>query len=195
MGTTTRGYRYPESTDAPNVPLDLKELAEDVDADVASTRTLINTNRQGIHMRLELSGSAPFGSAQFYLPTWDVTARNDGFDRDGRLMVVPTAGFYLLQAQMTYTESATGIRRAMVRINQTGNGTPAGGVAPTGGYWGADSSSVAISSWSGQATMTAVRYLNAGDTLGFYAYQNSGGTLSIRNESFYTWCEATFMGS
>ena len=31
--TTNRAYRYPQSTDAPNVPLDLQHLAEDVDTD------------------------------------------------------------------------------------------------------------------------------------------------------------------
>lgn len=36
MATTTRGYRYPASTDAPNVPLDLQRLAEDVDDDVSA---------------------------------------------------------------------------------------------------------------------------------------------------------------
>ena len=36
--TATRGYRYPASTDPPNVPLDLQRLAEDVDADVARLR-------------------------------------------------------------------------------------------------------------------------------------------------------------
>ncbi|HEX5543673.1 MAG TPA: hypothetical protein VFX60_19320 [Micromonospora sp.] len=36
MPTTSRGYRYPAASSAPNVPLDLGNLAADVDADIAA---------------------------------------------------------------------------------------------------------------------------------------------------------------
>ena len=36
MPTTSRGYRYPASSAAPNVPLDMGNLASDIDADVAA---------------------------------------------------------------------------------------------------------------------------------------------------------------
>lgn len=42
MPTTTRGYRYPAGPAAPNVPLDLQNLASDVDSDVADVAAATN---------------------------------------------------------------------------------------------------------------------------------------------------------
>lgn len=47
MATTSRGYRYPASSAAPNVPLDLANLASDLDTDVgnvAKTGTIVCTS-------------------------------------------------------------------------------------------------------------------------------------------------------
>jgi hypothetical protein len=39
--TTTRGYRYPAGSAAPNAPLDLSNLASDVDTDVAAVEAAL----------------------------------------------------------------------------------------------------------------------------------------------------------
>lgn len=39
MATTARGYRYPAGSAAPNVPLDLSNLASDIDSDVGDLET------------------------------------------------------------------------------------------------------------------------------------------------------------
>lgn len=44
MPTTTRGYRYPLGSAAPNVPLDLSNLASDVDADVGAIVALVGAH-------------------------------------------------------------------------------------------------------------------------------------------------------
>lgn len=43
-GSTSRGYRYPTNTDAPNVAVDIQNLATDVNADVANNLGLFLVN-------------------------------------------------------------------------------------------------------------------------------------------------------
>ncbi len=42
MPTTSRGYRYPASSAAPNVPQDLQNLAADLNSDVGTIDTLVD---------------------------------------------------------------------------------------------------------------------------------------------------------
>lgn len=75
--TLNRAYRYPETSDQPNGPLQVQQLAEDVDADVAEIRaelaeTYYDDGQGG--GTLTTSPARPTDGAAITLPagTWDV---------------------------------------------------------------------------------------------------------------------------
>lgn len=58
MGTTTLGLRYPDSTSAVNVPADIQNLAQDVDAKLATNNQFV-TRKDGCQ---SVASSSPTGS-------------------------------------------------------------------------------------------------------------------------------------
>lgn len=80
------------------------------------------------------------------------------------VFTVPVAGFYKIDGVVAFTANATGIRSARILVDSTPQ-TACGGTA---GYVGDDNF----------CNYSYLLQLNAGQTIGLQAYQNSGGSLA-----------------
>lgn len=103
---TTRGYRYPSGTDAPDVPLRIQQLAEDIDADVQKIDDVTPFAFWAGRVVVNIGSNQSSATASFTLPA--------GFTQDAIITATPhiNAGIsagklqpqvYLSTSPRTYT--------------------------------------------------------------------------------------------
>jgi len=117
-----------------------------------------------------------WNTANWTVPTstsFPLTFNSENYDTDNlhdpavnpSRITVNDAGYYLVLGCICYAPNATGIRRAYIYVN---------------GAWVSMNSVLnAGATASAFVVVSDVRYLNAGDYLELYAWQNSGGDLTV----------------
>jgi hypothetical protein len=104
-----------------------------------------------------------------------------GYASSGSTITIPTgkAGYYLIAAQTQFSDAGSGYRAFRIYKN---------GAEQTGYNW-----------YAGTAPYMVINYVNyyaVGDTIEFYAQQNSGGSLNIyRNIDGYCYFTASYLGA
>jgi len=122
MGTTSRGYRYPDATDAVNVNGHIQNLASDLNTDVGAQATSIAT---AVSTASALAAViAVYNSAAVGLTSGSTSVLGfDSLDQDSKgKFVTPkffaaAAGLYVIHANLQATVAAAGVGTLQVRAN------------------------------------------------------------------------------
>lgn len=162
MPTTSRGYRYPSSTDDVRPYEDIQFLASDVNTDVAALAAPpIAVLRQTVAQTLT---NGTFTALTFTTEDID-TANGHSTSTNTSRYTCQVAGKYMLTGGVTFASNGTGARYARWRVNGadvSGGGTSMPGIS------------------GDQALLparTVIVALNVGDYVELWAYQGSGGNL------------------
>ena len=165
--TTNYGFYSPPLTGVtPNVPRDTKTLADAVDTALKAEETariaadaMVGSYRR--HAAAQSFTSGTWAAVAFDTMTLDEipwTGSTSNF------WTVPTAGYYQVNASVSFATNATGVRGVRVLVN----GTVVTQVTPGAGSAGGSGAAI---SYGGK--------LNAGDTVQIQGFQNSGGALAL----------------
>ena len=183
--TTNYGFYSPPLTGVtPNVPRDTKTLADAVDAalkaeetariagDVTpkdfadryqnAAQTVANNTVTAVDFDTAIAMSGI---------TWDATAKE---------FVIARAGRYQVNAQVTFTPNATGLRLGYIHVN--------GGLMRRNGINGTTGAEVGLSLSKGLT-------LAVGDRIRISAFQTSGGNLSIVASNKQTIADVSYTGA
>lgn len=167
---TPRGYRYPAQGAAPNVPLDIQHLAEDVDDDVEAIHdrvTGLEAVTELFHARQTVSQNildSVFTSITFTTEDIDTAGGHSNVTNNSRY-TAQSNGWRRAYGGISYGGSTTGQRYARLALNGVsldGSGNRVGGSA----------NSTAV------PTRTVLVWMNTGDYLELQGHQNSTGTLA-----------------
>lgn len=121
-GSTTRGLPYPFlGTDPPNIPSDIQDLAEAVDAQLTDLDTLIATEAPQCVVVRTTNGSVANNvedSVLFVTELYDPQAMHSTVSNTSRITIpAGEGGMYMISGSLHYAANSTGIRRAKIRKN------------------------------------------------------------------------------
>lgn len=190
MGTTAnRDYTYPELTDEPNVPLYVKNLADQVDADVAAVAAAVaalggdvddpeatsvvgGTWRAASSQSIPATASGPGTPVSLGVPVGSPTGVTTATSGDGHVFTLGSAGLWVGNFIGRWTTTTTGgVRDFGVYCDQ------AGGTSYTEALSSPNPQTV-----TGQAKGGAYgfsRYLASGTKIIVYAYNGTGSTRTL----------------
>lgn len=127
--------------------------------------------------------NATFTAITFNSEDFDTDAFHDNATNNSRI-TIPTGkgGYYLLTGQISYKDSATGIRGVRIYKNGTYLASPSL-------MAGASASSYTVVNFSQIVSSVATDYFE------IYGYQTSGGNLDVQPDAGYTIYQAQYLGA
>lgn len=151
----------------------LRQVLIDIDADLkAAVGTTYAAN-------VTNSAAISIANATATVLTFDTERRDDGglhsLGSNTDRLTAPVDGWYALTANVEFASNATGFRTISFRKN---------GSAPGDIIWAAQANAVSGTETILQLSREA--YLNAGDFIRVYAYQNSGAPLNATKAGQYS---------
>lgn len=165
--TPTHALRYPVLGDAPNVPLDIQRLAEDVERELTEMDALLITAQEEAphYANVRPSATQNIANNSAVVITFGTNDGSNGMTVNlaAGTVTATKAGVYVVAASINFAANSTGVRTATILISDSSKAANAiGGF--TGGY------NVPAVAWTG--------YLAVGATVSLQATQTSGGTLA-----------------
>lgn len=161
MGTTpTYAFRYPELGD----PADLRAIAKNLADDVETQIARLDAVSRRILLRQSAGQNIP-NNAETQL-TWNTIETNNGFDVTPGASGVPApeTGLYLVSCTVRWTGAATGYRRIALYLNST---------------LYSDQAASSIGTVAHPLSVSMLVPATAGQVIDVRATQTSGGSLSF----------------
>lgn len=117
--------------------------------------------------------TATHTAVNFNAEVYDTDSLHDTVTNNNRI-TINTTGYYAIMGEIIWTASASGSTRL---LGITNNGAP--GVGDTLGFTRMGS---LTGTWNHVYTCNALAYLESGDYVSLYVYQDTGGNLDIKSE-------------